>query len=458
MTTIPSSLADAAGLIERRELSPVELTRACLDRIAARNDALRAFISVREKEAMAEAARAEAEIARNAYRGPLHGIPISIKDLVDVAGTATTSGSAVPPRHATYDAPVVANLRRAGAIIVGKTNLHEFAFGTTSDETAFGAVRHPLDPARSPGGSSGGAAVAVVEGMCLGSLGTDTGGSIRIPSAACGITGLKPTLGEISCEDVVPLSTTLDHVGPMTRTVEDAAILYTGMRDGAVTLDDRPPALDAPVWLGVPTAYFFDKLDADVRARFDDALTALRRGGHGLQDVAIAHAERTAEVYLHIVLPEAAWYHAPLLAAHPDRYSPGVRLRLEMGGYILAEDYARAMHARAALRRAVDRALEGVDALLLPTLAIAAPPIGEASVAVEGVQEPVRAIMLRLTQLFNVTGHPAIAIPCGAGRDGLPRSLQLVGHRGGTERLLAVAAAVARQITGGAGSVGGGVG
>ncbi len=458
MTTIPSSLAEAARRIERRELSPVELTRACLDRIAARNDALHAFISVREAEAMAEAKRAEAEIARNAYRGPLHGIPISIKDLVDVAGTPTTSGSAVPARQAKYDAPVVANLRRAGAIIVGKTNLHEFAFGTTSDETAFGAVRHPIDPSKSPGGSSGGAAVAIVEGMCLGSLGTDTGGSIRIPSAACGITGLKATFGEISCEDVVPLSTTLDHVGPMTRTVEDAALLYAAMRDGSVAFDARPPAPDTSVWLGVPRPYFFDKLDADVRARFDEAAAALQRAGHGLQDVAIAHAERTADVYLHIVLPEASWYHAPLLAAHAHAYSPGVRLRLEMGGYILAEDYARAMHARGVLRRAVDRALEGVDALLLPALAIAPPAIGAASVQVDGVQEPVRAMMLRLTQLFNVTGHPAIALPCGRGGDGLPRGLQLVGHRGGTERLLAVAAAVERQITGGPGSVGGGVG
>ncbi|PYR88887.1 MAG: hypothetical protein DMF84_26475 [Acidobacteria bacterium] len=455
---IPASLVEAAQRIEGREISPVELTNACLERIAARNDALHAFITVLADQALAEAKRAEKEIANGKYRGALHGIPVSIKDLIDVAGVPTTCGSAVPARRALYDAPVVANLRRAGAIIIGKTNLHEFAFGTTSDETAFGPVRHPLDPARSPGGSSGGAAVAIVEGMCLGSLGTDTGGSIRIPSAACGITGLKPTVGEISCDEVVPLSTTLDHVGPMARTVDDAALLYAAMREGKVDASDRPVAPDCALWLSVPAPYFLDKLDADVRRLFGDARAALERAGHGIQDVAIAHAERTADVYLHIVLPEAAWYHAPLLAVHAQRYSPGVRLRLEMGGYILAEDYARAMHARTVLRRAVDRALEGVDALMLPALAIAGPPIGAASVGVEGGMEPVRGIMLRLTQLFNITGHPAIAIPCGRGRDGLPRGLQLVGHRGGTERLLAVAAAIERQMIGGAGSVGGGVG
>ncbi|HVD90908.1 MAG TPA: amidase [Vicinamibacterales bacterium] len=454
----PNSLREAAALIERREISSLELTRACLDRIDRENDALRAFITVTAEQALADAARAEQDIAAGRYRGPLHGIPVSVKDLVDVAGTPTTSGSRVPPRHALHDAPVVANLRRAGAVIVGKTNLHEFAFGTTSDETAFGAVRNPHDRSRSAGGSSAGAAVALVEGMCYGSVGTDTGGSIRIPAAACGITGLKPTFGEISAEAVVPLSATLDHVGPMARTVGDTALLFHAMLDGDPRFDRVPPDADGPLWLGMPLPYFFDKLEDDVARLVMDARAALERAGHIVSDVSIAHAERTADVYLHIVLPEASWYHAPLLRDHAGQYSPGVRLRLEMGGYILAEDYLRAMHARTVLRRAVDRALEGLDALVLPALAIPAPPLGASSVAVGKTTEPVRAIMLRLTQLFNVTGHPAIAIPCGQGRDGLPRGLQLVGHRGGTERLLAVAAAVERQIIGGAGSVGGGTG
>ena len=458
MTTAPGSLREAAALIERRELSPVELTRMCLDRIAASNDDLHAFITVTTERALAEAARAEQAIAAGHYRGPLHGIPVSVKDLVDVAGTPTTSGSRVPARTPQYDAPVVAQLVRAGAVIVGKTNLHEFAFGTTGDETAFGAVRNPYDRSRSAGGSSAGAAVALVEGMCYASVGTDTGGSIRIPAAACGITGLKPTSGEISTDAVVPLSASLDHVGPMARTVEDTALMFQAMLDGAPRLDRVPAVAAAPLWLGVPSPYFFDKLDDEVARLFAVTRAALERAGHSISDVSIGHAEHTADVYLHLVLPEAAWYHAPLLDRHADKYSPGVRVRLEMGRYVLAEDYLRAQHARAVLRRAVDKALEGLDALLLPALAIGAPPLGAATITIGTAQEPVRAMMLRLTQLFNITGHPAIALPCGRGGDGLPRAVQLVGHRGSTERLLAVAAAVERQIIGGEGSVGGGTG
>src|SRR4051794_22267445 len=234
--TTSSSLVDAAALIESRALSPVELTRACLDRIAGRRD-LNAFIPAPAESALAEAAKAEADIVAGRYRGALHGIPVSLKDLVDLAGTPTTSGSAVPPRHPDRDAPIAANLRRAGAIIVGKTNLHEFAFGTTSDETAFGAVRNPIDPSRSPGGSSGGAAVALVEAMCYAAVGTDTGGSIRIPAAACGIVGLKPDVADLSIADIVPLSTTLDHVGPMARSVADAALTYYAMLDGDARFD-----------------------------------------------------------------------------------------------------------------------------------------------------------------------------------------------------------------------------
>jgi len=454
----PRNLRAAAALLERREISATDLTRACLDRIAARNDALRAFITVTGEQALAEAARADAEIAKAHYRGPLHGIPVSVKDLVDVAGTPTTSGSNVPPRRPAHDAPVVANLRRAGAVIIGKTNLHEFAFGTTSDETAFGAVRNPYDTSRSAGGSSAGAAVGLVEGMCYGAVGTDTGGSIRIPAAACGVVGLKPTNGEISADQVVPLSVTLDHVGPLALDVGDAALLFHAMLDGDARADRGLPDAGGPLWLGVPAPYFLEKLDDDVARLFGVARATLAAAGHSLSEVTIAHVGRTADVYLHIVLPEASWYHAPLLAAHADKYAPGVRLRLEMGRYVLAEDYLRAMHARTMLRKAVDKALEGLDALLLPALAIGAPPIGAASVAIQGRTEPVRAMMLRLTQLFNITGHPAIAVPCGRGHDGLPRALQLVGHRGGTERLLAVAATVERQIVGGDGSVGGGAG
>ena len=438
MTADLRSIIEVAPLIHSGALSPVELTEGCLQRIAARPE-LNAFVTVTRERALAEARWAEEEIAAGKYRGPLHGIPISVKDLVDVVGTPTTAGSAIPPRHPDADAPIVASLREAGAVIVGKTNLHEFAFGTTSEESAFGPVRHPRDLARSAGGSSGGAAVALVEGMCFGSIGTDTGGSIRIPSAACGTVGLKPTYGELPCDGVVPLSTTLDHIGPMARTVVDVAIMFAVMKGAAVETDSR-----ARYVFGVPEPYFCDRLHPDVRASLGRTRETLVRAGHDVRPVEIDHAATTPDVYLHIVLPEASWYHAPTLAAHPDRYSPGVRLRLEMGRYILAEDHVRALQLRRTLRTAVDRALEKCDALLLPTLAIPAPVLGEASVDVDGTKEPVRALMLRLTQLFNISGHPAIALPAGVTSDGWPVSMQLVGRHGATERLLSIAAAVER--------------
>jgi aspartyl-tRNA(Asn)/glutamyl-tRNA(Gln) amidotransferase subunit A len=367
------SIAQVAAQLQSRAISPVDLVRGCLARIESRLE-LNAFITVMADSAMNAAEAAEREIAAGRYRGPLHGIPVSVKDLIDVAGTPTTSGSAVSPRLPSGDAAVVTRLRDSGAIIIGKTNLHEFAFGTTSEESAFGPVHHPKDPSRSPGGSSGGAAAALVEGMCFGSVGTDTGGSIRIPSAICGSVGLKPTYGELPCHGVVPLSTTLDHVGPMARNVADVALMFDAMCRHNQPLH----VVDAgsKYIFGVPEPYFCDRLHPAVRAALNRTRAALAAAGHEVRSVAIEHAARTPEVYLHIVLPEASWYHAPMLSSDADRYSPGVRLRLEMGRYVLAEDYVRALHLRGKLRRAVDTALQGCDALLLPAQPIPAPELG----------------------------------------------------------------------------------
>ena len=361
--------------------------------------------------------------------GRLHGIPVSVKDLIDVAGVKTTSGSALPAAAAADDAAVIVRLREAGAIIIGKTNLHEFAFGTTSEETAFGPVTNPFDVSRSAGGSSGGAAAALATGMCFGALGTDTGGSIRIPSAACGTVGLKATGGELSCRGVVPLSTSLDHVGPMARSVADVAVLFDALagpapvatrsdaKANAARLRRSSSHISATSWSpGTPEA-------------LENACAALRAAGHTVRDVEIAHAAWTADVYLHIVLPEASQYHAQLLDRYAALYSPGVRIRLEMGRYLLAEDYVRAQRLRERLRHDVDRALDGCDALLLPTLPIPAPTLGATTVDINGRAEPVRGTMLRLTQLFNITGHPALALPAAQTVDPLPRSVQIVGRR-----------------------------
>ena len=335
---------------------------------------------------------------------------------------------------------MLARLRRAGVIFIGKCNLHEFAFGTTGEESAYGPTRNPHGTDHSPGGSSSGSAVSVATGMAVGSIGTDTGGSIRIPAAACGVVGLKPTFGELTCDGVVPLAHTLDHVGPITRTVADAALFYRAMVGSP-----RPPALRRSaavrdtVRLGIPRRYFLELLDPRVRLVFEQAVDRLRSAGCLIDDVEIPHAEDIAPVYLNTVLAEAAAIHARTLKERPGDYSQGVRLRLEMGQDVLAEDYARAQKEREVLRREVDAALDGRQALLLPTLPIPAPLLGARTILVDDVTEEVRALMLRLTQLFDLTGHPAVTIPCGSVGNGLPCGAQLVGELGRTLDVLDLA-------------------
>jgi aspartyl-tRNA(Asn)/glutamyl-tRNA(Gln) amidotransferase subunit A len=439
MTPDLRQIVDVAPLVQSGALSPLALVRACLAQIDARPET-NAFITRLDASALAEAEQCEREIRAGHYRGPLHGIPVSVKDLIDVAAVKTTSGSAQPAVEARADAPSIAQLRQAGAIIIGKTNLHEFAFGTTSEESAFGPVRNPHDVSRSAGGSSGGAAAALAAGMCFGALGTDTGGSIRIPSAACGTVGLKATTGEISCEGVVPLSATLDHLGPMARSVADVALLFAVLT-GQPPAEHRAPATGRIVF-GVPRPYFCDRIEPGVRQALDRTCEALAAAGHTVRDLAVDHAAWTPDVYLHIVLPEASCYHARMLEHSPLLYSPGVRVRLEMGRYLLAEDYVRAMHLRRALTAEVDRALDACDALLVPTLPIPAPVLGATTVDINGATEPIRGAMLRLTQLFNITGHPSLALPAPQAVDALPRSMQIVARRHHTDRLLAIAGLV----------------
>ena len=434
------SIHRLATAIETHAVSAREVVDESLARIADRDPSLRVFTTVFEDRARIDAGRTDEEIAAGRYRGPLHGVPVSIKDLIDVAGVPTTAASRVTSRTPAHtDAPVVSRLRAAGAVLVGKCNLHEFAFGTTGEDSAYGPTLHPLDTGRSPGGSSSGSAVSVATGMAFATLGTDTGGSIRIPAAACGLVGLKPTFGEVSCDGVVPLGPSLDHVGPLTRCVRDARILYHALRDH--TPVDTTPTAPTTRTLGCPRPYFFDVLDDDVRAVFERALTRLTDAGWTVENAPVRHAHDSAAVCLHLVLAEASAVHASGLAGHAAAYTRGVRLRLELGRYVLAEDYVRAQRGRDVLRRAVDAALAGHDALVLPALAIPAPPLGAATVDIGGRTESLRGIMLRLTQPFNATGHPAVSIPCGVTETGLPCGLQLVGRRHRTDHLLDVAAA-----------------
>ena len=432
--------------IETGSVSVREVIDSVLDRITTRDPSLHAYTTVFNERARHEANRADRLIATGGHRGPLHGVPLSIKDLVDVAGVPTTCASrASQPRAAIADAAAVARLRAAGAIIIGKCNLHEFAFGTTGEDSCFGPTLHPLDQTRSPGGSSSGSAVSVATGMAFGSVGTDTGGSVRIPSAACGLVGLKPTFGEISCDGVVPLAPSLDHVGPITRCVADARILYETMRNEPYA----PVRETVPVrrTLGCPRPFFLDRLDDDIRTVFEQALARLRSVGWTIRDTAVPHAHYSPVVCLHLVLSEAAATHTHGLTERADHYTDGVRLRLELGRYVMGEDYARAQHGRHILGHAIDATLDTCDALILPTLTIPAPRLSTTTVNIGGEPEPLRSMMLRLTQLFNATGHPAVSLPCGLTAEKLPCGLQLIGRRNHTDHLLDVAGAVEATLS-----------
>jgi aspartyl-tRNA(Asn)/glutamyl-tRNA(Gln) amidotransferase subunit A len=433
-------IATASERIRGGALTSLALTESCLSQIDRLNASLNAFITITRDAALAAAREADAEIARGRWRGPLHGIPISLKDLIDQRGVITTAASHARDRQeAAADAPVTAALRHAGAVLIGKTNLHEYAFGTTSDESAFGPVRHPVATDRSPGGSSGGSAVAVATGMSLASIGTDTGGSIRIPAAACGLVGLKPGIGEVSCDGVVPLSWTLDHVGPLARSVADAAMVYRALAGlAAAPITPRPVA---ELRIGVLRDYFEDLLEPDVSAAVHATHDRLRRAGARLHDVRLPHAAAIAAIYLAIVFGEGAAVHGVALDSRGERYQPGVRVRLEAARFTTAEDYVRAMRAREVIRAEIDGALHECDALTSATLPIGAPVIGAVEIDVDGRTHPIRNVMLRLTQPFNITGHPAATLPCGETRERLPVGLQLVGRRGATTALLEVALA-----------------
>jgi aspartyl-tRNA(Asn)/glutamyl-tRNA(Gln) amidotransferase subunit A len=441
-------ISEVASKVARGEITSRKLTEECLSKIEALNPELNAFITVTADEALEQAGHADKEIAAGRRIGPLHGIPISLKDLIDQQGVRTSAGSLVRKDHvATQDAVVTARLRAAGAVFVGKTNLHEFAFGTTSEDSGFGLIRNPHDPSRSPGGSSGGSAAAVASGMSLGTVGTDTGGSIRIPAAACGVVGLKPEWGHVSASGVVPLSRQLDHVGPLAASVADAWLLFNAMQPESEQIGDQLDAASLKgLRLGRLSGYFFDRLDADVERGVLEAIERLQQRGARVVDVHVPHANDIAAIYLHLVFGDAAEYHARTLASRPHDYTTPVRLRLEMARYVLAEDYIRALRGKSVIAREVDRALNGVDALVLPALAVPAPPLGAVTMPVKGGSDMVRTLMLRCSQPFNLSGHPAISIPCGRTGDGLPIGLQLVGHKGRTPALVQAALAAEAAI------------
>jgi aspartyl-tRNA(Asn)/glutamyl-tRNA(Gln) amidotransferase subunit A len=446
LTTAARTIAEAAASLRSGARRATDLVAESLTAVDRHNPTLNAFIRVDADAARAAAEIADAERARGIDRGPLHGIPISIKDLIDVIGQPTTAASKVLRDHvATSNAPIVTRLHEAGAVIIGKTNLHEFALGTTGEESAFGPVRHPADHDRVTGGSSSGSAAAVSTGMGLGSIGTDTGGSIRIPAAACGLVGLKPSIGEVPTSGVIPLSWTLDHVGPLARTVEDAAWIWEALT-GASPRPLAPFDL-ATLTLGSLNGYF-TLVEPGVRVACDSALADLRSHGVLIREETLPETAIIATTYVSVVLAEAARWHTRYLDTRAADYTPAVRQRIDSGRSITAVAYLNARDVQASFARAVDAMLDRADALVLPALAILAPPLGTSDVSLGASSPerlPIRTAMLRQTQLFNLTGHPAISVPVRAA--GLPVGLQLVGPLGRTRHLLEIAAAVAAVVS-----------
>jgi aspartyl-tRNA(Asn)/glutamyl-tRNA(Gln) amidotransferase subunit A len=443
-----ATIAAAAAALAAGETTATDLVTASLSAIAAHGPATNAFVTVNADAALAQAQAVDLERAAGLHRGPLHGMPISLKDLIDQAGTVTTAGSRVlRDRVPATSATVVTRLREAGAIVIGRNNLHEFAFGTTSEDSAFGPVRNPHDLTRSPGGSSGGSAAAVAAGMGLASIGTDTGGSIRIPAAACGVVGLKPSIGDVPTDGVIPLSTTIDHVGPLAKSVQDAAWLWMVLSGRPVTT--VAPAAIQHLRLRRLTGYFDDPLDEIVRAAFERAVKRLTRAGVQMAVDRVPDTQRISDAYVGIVLPEAAHWHAHFLETRGHDYTPNVRIRIEQGPSIPAVRYLGARAICGTFRASLDAALDKCDALILPTLPIVAPRIGTTDIVVSettGESLPLRAAMLKHTQLFNLTGHPAISLPVAS--TGLPVGLQIVGRLGHTARLLEIAASCELALAG----------
>ncbi len=432
------SLLDASRRVRDKRVSPVELTQACLSRIERLNPRLNAFITVTAEQALEQARVLEAEIRSGKWRGPLHGIPIALKDLIDTAGLKTTAASAVfKDRVPEEDAEVVRRLRQAGAILLGKLNMDEFAFSFTSETSYYGPIHNPWDLIRTPGGSSGGVAAAVAARLCYGALGSDTGGSIRQPAAFCGIVGLKPSYGLVSTRGALPLAWSLDHLGPMCRTVTDCAVLLSSIagydpQDGTsvnVPVPDyaaQLPTSTSSLRLGVARKFFFDNLDPEVESAVEKAIKQLERLCASVREVELPPVGD-----LPVLIAEAYAYHEPLLSKNANLYHPRTRYWLERGGEITMPQYARARHEMESIRRQAQQIFDDVDLIITP--AVAQPPI-----KLEKDREP-DLILLRNAIPMNIYDLPSISVPCGFTKAGLPIGLQISGPRLGETRVLALA-------------------
>ncbi|MBV9582323.1 MAG: Asp-tRNA(Asn)/Glu-tRNA(Gln) amidotransferase subunit GatA [Chloroflexi bacterium] len=445
-------ITQLAPLVQKREVSATEATRAYLERIKQLNPRLNAYIAVTAEQALQQAHAADAEMAAGSYRGPLHGVPIGIKDLFDVSGVATTFGSTILKDNlADQDAAVVAKLKQAGAIILGKHNLHEFAFGITSENPHFGAVRNPWNTDRIPGGSSGGTASAVAAGLCAAGIGSDTGASIRAPASFCGVVGLKPTYGRVSRHGGLPLAWSLDHVGPIARSVVDCALMLQAIagHDASDPGSAQVPVPDFSAHLtsgvsglriGVPREYFWDVVEPDVERLVRDAIEVFAGLGARVEEVSLPHVEHAQVAGNVIMSTEAAAWHATWLRERPDDYGADVLARIRGGQFIRAVDYLASQRMRTLIQADFAGAFERVDVVVAPTVPLVAPEIGHTLEPSGPLHVAPRSIANRATVPCNLTGMPAISVPCGFS-DGLPVGLQIMAPALAEALVLQVAAA-----------------
>ena len=445
------TLREAARALRERRVSSVELTQASLDRIDRLNPTLNAFLEVFPERAIDRAAQADRELAAGNDRGPLHGIPVGLKDLFDMRGVRTTAGSKIYDYIAGQDSAVTEKLEAAGAVIVGKQNMHELAYGITSANPHFGPVRNPWNPDHIPGGSSGGSGAAVAAGMVFAAIGSDTGGSIRIPAAFCGVVGLKPTYGLVSRFGAVPLSLSLDHFGPFARNVRDTATVLNaiaGYDPRDETSFSEPPADYVPeegcsirgVRIGFAEP-FFERIDPEVDRAVRAAMAAAASAGAELVSVDLPDVAAINNSGLTILLAEASAMADPFLTQR-ERFGADVLALLDQGRLVPATEYILAQRARRERKADFHKIWSKVDCLILPSIPIPPPRIGDQTVRLGGQDEPVRPVVTRFTRPFNVLGLPALSIPCGLSSAGLPIGLQIAVRESQEALVLRIAAAV----------------